>query len=114
LILLGVRHALDTIRPDSNLLVEVVFLATMTETASAAPEPPEPEAESWFEAYAEPYFDRCIRTFEFLTVAGLAIAIGAGAIYEVAWVLWGHDPQLRQSRMHSALDMLNGRSDSFY
>jgi hypothetical protein len=72
-------------------------------------EPPEEEAsESWFESTLEPWFDRCLKFLEFLTVAGLAVVVITIAIYETCWVLWGHLPSDRQTRMQDALTVLNG------
>ena len=70
---------------------------------------PEAESsESWFERYVELWFDRCLRTLEFVTVAGLAIAVLTLATYETYWVLWGHLLADRQTRMQNVVGMLNG------
>lgn len=70
---------------------------------------PEAEpSESWFERYVELWIDRCLKVLEFLIVAGLAIVVFTGAIYETCWVLWGSLPSDRQTRMQNALTMLNG------
>ncbi len=70
--------------------------------------PEDESSESWFEKYVETYLDRLLRLLEFLTVAGLAIVIFAGAIYEMWWVLCGSLASDRQTRMQNALAMLNG------
>jgi len=93
--------------PDMEL--QVVCLRGMGEPARAPLGMAEEESpQVWFEDYVEVWFDRCLRTLEFLTVAGLAIVVTAGAIYEICWILWGHFPPDRQSRMRDALNMLNG------
>jgi len=65
-------------------------------------------SESWFETSVEPVLDRCLRVLEFLTVSGIAFIVLTAAIYETGWVLWGFSPPDRQTRMQTALTVLNG------
>jgi hypothetical protein len=64
------------------------------------------ESSSWF-GDLELCLDRSLNILEFLTVAGLAIVVITAAVYEACWVFWGCAESARQTRMQTALAVLN-------
>ena len=95
--------------PPPSQISSMICLPSMSEPSKGILEPPEEESsDSWFESSLEPFFDRCLKALEFLTVAGIAAVVITSAIYEVSWVFWGCLPADRQTRMQNALTMLNG------
>jgi hypothetical protein len=67
----------------------------------------EPEkADHWFDKRWEPFFERCLKFFEFIIVAGIVLAVVVGLVFEAIWIFFGVPAPVMHTSALNAQDRL--------